>query len=229
MRRFAPAGRVLTILGIFIGGFSSFAFAVSASNQEDRVMLELAAMGNRGATVLRTREYVLTVLQNRSGCSEWFQEANPEAEEIFRSLRYEIIEHENPNTLHQRDGYGAELWKNPWAAMSFELGGRNSTIRLNANGAFFKGIAPVVDLGMSRWLQPPAGRRALRVASFTGDSAQAQITILLHELAHVIGRIPEDSDSWDGRSGENTNEVLRHCKAEIRTTAKEKEKSRESN
>jgi hypothetical protein len=32
--------------------------------------------------------------------------------------------------------------------------------------------------------------------------------------AYLIGRLPEDDDSWDGRSTRNTSEVSRHCKAE---------------
>jgi len=75
-----------------------------------------------------------------------------------------------------------------------------------------------------RWLQPGSAHRVLRVASYSGDTLQAQVTILLHELGHVIGRIPEDSDSWDGRSGENTAEVLRHCKDEIRMIAKNRKR-----
>lgn len=183
-------------------------------------------MGRPGVMIARGREQVLTILQTQSGCSEWFQESNPAATEMFRSLHYEIAESESPNTLHLHDGFGAELWKNPWAATSFEFGGKNSTIRLNTNGAFFKGLLPVVDLGPPRWLPPPIGHRVLRVAWFSGGTQQAQITILLHELGHIIGRIPEDSDSWDGRSTENTIEVLRHCKDEIRAITKNK--SRES-
>src|SRR5215475_3905563 len=144
----ARAACAIAVVGVFvIGASSSGAFEENTFGQEDRVLFELAKMGKRGTTIARARGSVLTVLQDEGGCSEWFQEANPDAIEIFRSLHYEIVEHGNPNTVHQHDGYGAEFWKNPWAAMSFELSGRSSTIRLNANGAFFKGISPVVDLG----------------------------------------------------------------------------------
>jgi len=60
----------------------------------------------------------------------------------------------------------------------------------------------------------------LRVASYAGNSAPAQITALLHEFGHIIGRLPEDDDSWDGQSARNTAEVLRHCRSEIRSTAR---------
>jgi len=191
-------------------------------SDDDRVSAELATIGKRGATIARVREHTLAILRTESGCSEWFGQSNPEAADIFQSLHYELVESESASTFHQNDGYGAELWKSPWAAMSFEYGGRNSTIRLNTNGAFFRGLSPVVETGPRRWLQPPVIHRSLRVAWFSGDTLQAQITILLHELGHVIGRIPQDSDSWDGRSRENTVEVLRHCRDEIRTVTRNK-------
>jgi hypothetical protein len=64
-------------------------------------------------------------------------------------------------------------------------------------------------------LSRPAGYRLLVISSYPGNTPEAQITILLHELGHIIGRLPEDDDSWDGRSSRNTSEVLRHCKTEI--------------
>jgi hypothetical protein len=225
----ARIGRAIAIIAISTGVvFPVPAPAENLPGEGERVPVELAAMGKRGATIVRAREQVLTILQTDSGCSAWFEDTNPAATETFRSLHYEIVESESLNTLHLHDGYGAELWKNPWAATSYEFGGKNSTIRLNANGAFFKGVSPVVDLGPPRWLQPPIGHRVLRVAWFSGNTQPAQITILLHELGHVIGRIPEDSDSWDGRSAENTTEVLRHCKDEIRAITKAKDRSREA-
>src|SRR5712671_4800530 len=65
----------------------------------------------------------------------------------------------------------------------------------------------------------PAGNRMLTISSYNGDTPEAQITILLHELGHIIGRLPEDHDSWDGRSLRNTSEVSRHCKSETRAAA----------
>src|SRR5215475_13492791 len=98
---FARGAYAVAVFGAFVmGGSSSCALAESASTQEDRVILELATMGKRGAIIARTREYVITILQDQGGCSEWFQDANPDAREVFRSLHYEIVEHENPNTLH---------------------------------------------------------------------------------------------------------------------------------
>jgi hypothetical protein len=223
-RRFlARTLQAITIVGILAGAlFPARAFPEDLPGDDDRVSIELATMGKRGATIARVREHTLTILRAESGCSDWFERANPEAADIFRSLHYEVVESESASTFHQQDGHGAELWKDPWAATSFDYGGRNSTIRLNTNGAFFRGLSPVVEMGPRRWLQPPVAHRILQVAWFSGDTLQAQITILLHELGHVIGRIPKDSDSWDGRSAENTTEVLRHCRDQIRTVTRNK-------
>jgi hypothetical protein len=70
--------------------------------------------------------------------------------------------------------------------------------------------------GMFAW---PAGNFMLTISSYNGDTPEAQITILLHELGYIIGRLPEDEDSWDGRSIRNTSEVSRHCKTETRAAA----------
>jgi hypothetical protein len=68
-------------------------------------------------------------------------------------------------------------------------------------------------------LPRPAGNRLLVISSYAGNTPEAQITILLHELGHIIGRLPEDDDSWDGRSIRNISEVSRHCKTETRAAA----------
>jgi predicted Zn-dependent protease len=65
----------------------------------------------------------------------------------------------------------------------------------------------------------PRGNLTLTISTYNGDTPEAQITILLHELGHIIGRLPEDDESWDGRSLRNTAEVSRHCKIETRAAA----------
>src|ERR1700693_1994947 len=64
------------------------------------------------------------------------------------------------------------------------------------------------------------GNLMLTISSYNGNTPEAQITILLHELGHLIGRLPEDDDSWDGRSLRNTSDVSRHCKSETRAAAR---------
>jgi hypothetical protein len=189
------------------------------STDDALIQSELAAMGKRGEVIARTREQTLVILQSQNACSIWFREADPDSAEVFRSLHYKIKEDEPSYVVHMKDGQGGGPFKHPWVARSFQDGGRNSTVELNSGGAFFSAVSPVLELDYRTTLRWPAGMHRLGVASFLGNTAGAQITTLLHELGHIVGRIPEDDDSWDGRSSRNTEEVLRHCKRDIRAEA----------
>src|SRR5258708_19672429 len=98
---------------------------------------------------------------------------------------------------------------------SIEKGGRDSTIQLNANGPFFNHTSRIMQLDPGGMFMRPSGNLMLTISSYNGDTPEAQITILLHELGHIIGRLPEDDDSWDVRSSPNTSHALPHCNTEI--------------
>jgi hypothetical protein len=134
-------------------------------------------------------------------------------------LHFEM-EMDGPSYVYgMRDIEHGELLKHPWAAKSIEYGGRNSTIILNANGPFFNRSSVVMQVDRRGMLARPEGIRLLTISSYEGNTPGARITILLHELGHIIGRLPEDDDSWDGRSSRNTSEMQRHCNAETRAAA----------
>jgi hypothetical protein len=188
-------------------------------NKDDCVVLELSALGKPGDTITRAREQVIDILQHGNACSAWFQEADPDAAGVFRSLHFEL-EMRGPSYVYgMRDNERGQLFKHPWAARSIENGGLNSTVLLNANGPFFNRTSRIMQLDPRGMLLQPGGNRLLVVSSYNGNTPEAQITILLHELGHIIGRLPEDDDSWDGRSFRNTSEVSRHCKSETRAAA----------
>jgi hypothetical protein len=201
-------------------------FAPSRSHSErtpnqddDRVALELSALGKQGDTIARARGQVLDILQHGNACTVWFQEAGPDPAEVFRSLHFEL-EMRGPSYVYgMRDQERRLLFKHPWAARSTQYGGSDSTIVLNANGPFFNRTSVVMQLDPRGMLARPDGIRLLTVSSYEGNTPEAQITILLHELGHIIGRLPEDADSWDGQSSRNTAEVQRHCKNETRAAA----------
>jgi hypothetical protein len=198
---------------------SSPFYLVNASNYDDRVVLELSALGKQGDTIARAREQVLEILQQGNACTAWFQGADPDPAEVLRSLHF-ALEMKGPSYVYGiRDSRGGQIFKHPWAARSIEDGGRDSTILLNANGPFFNRTSFVMQLGTRGMPARFDGNRLLTVSSYQGNTPEAQITILLHELGHIIGRLPEDGDSLDGRSSRNTSEVLRHCKAETRAAA----------
>jgi len=189
-------------------------YSESVSMIDDRFMLELSALGKQGDTIARAREQVLEILQQGNACTAWFQGADPDPAEVVRSLHF-ALEMRGPwYVFGIRDSRGGQFFKHPWAARSIENGGQGSTILLNANGPFFNRTSFVMQMPTGH-----DGDRLLTVSSYQGNTPEAQITILLHELGHIIGRLPEDDDSLDGRSSRNTSEVVRHCRTEIRATA----------
>jgi hypothetical protein len=198
---------------------SSQSYLECAPIHEEGVALELSTLGKQGDTIARARGQALEILQYGNACPAWFQEADPDATEVFRSLHFEL-ERRGPSYVYgMRDQERGLLLKHPWAAKSTQYGGAKSTILVNANGPFFTRTAIVMQLDSKGWPARPDGMRLLTVSSYQGNTPEAQITILLHELGHVIGRLPEDADSWDSQSSRNTSEVLRHCKAEIHAAA----------
>ena len=188
--------------------------------ESERIQRDLLALGTPGETILRIRDQVLKILENENGCTAWFQEADPDPAGTFRSLHF-MLEEDGPSYVFAIKEIGqAEIFKHPYVARSWENAGRNSTIRLNPNGAFFKRASVVLERDRKGGPLGLGGLHELRVASYSGNSAPAQITALLHELGHITGRLPEDDDSWDGQSGRNTAEVLRHCRSEVGSIAR---------
>jgi hypothetical protein len=189
------------------------------STENDPVQGELAAMNKPGVTVARAREQVLVILQTENACSAWFRQTTPDSAEVFRSLHYEI-EQDRPSYVSRiTDAQGRERLKHPWGARSAQNAGRNSLIELNTDGPFFSSVSLIMQVDPAGALVRPNGYRVLTVAAFRGNTTEGRVTILLHELGHIVGRLPEDADSWDGHSLRNTEEVLRHCKHDIRATA----------
>jgi hypothetical protein len=224
-RRFELRQRVIAAAAVACALFApSPSYSVSASKYDDPVLLELSALGKTGDTIARAREQVLEILQQGNACTAWFQGADPDPAEVVRSLHF-ALELRGPSYIYgTQDSHGWQVFKHPWGAKSMENGGRGSTILLNVNGPFFNRTSVVMQLDPTGMLPRTDGNRLLRISSYEGNTPEAQITILLHELGHIIGRLPEDSDSFDGRSSLNTSEVMRHCKTETRVAAHNSER-----
>ena len=165
------------------------------------------------------KQRVQSILREENGCSVWFREANPDPAGVFDSLQIEIGKKNRGYVLRSVDRKGDPVYKHPWGAWSNQLAGRHSVVEINPAGPFFVLSLPIMEVGGGASLVSFEGNRVLTVGGFAGDTPEAQIVMLLHELAHVIGRIPEDNDSWDGRSTRNSEEVVRNCKKEIQNYA----------
>jgi hypothetical protein len=88
--------------------------AERSSNQDERVVLELSALGRRGDTIARAREQVLDILQQKNACTAWFQESDPAPAEVFRSLHFEL-EQQGPSLVYgMRVADHGLIFKHPW-------------------------------------------------------------------------------------------------------------------
>jgi hypothetical protein len=198
------------------------AAASACKSDVDPIQMQLLAMGRRGDTIARIRQMVLEILQNRYACAAWYREVDPDPAATFRSLVFVLDAKASPYVFTLRDDRDNLHFKHPYVASATENAGRNSAIQLNVNGAFFNRSSAVFEAAPDGGPARPGGMRTLRVDSYPGDTPEAQLTAMLHELGHVVGRIPEDTDSLDGQSARNTAEVLRYCRSEIQAIAKRK-------
>jgi hypothetical protein len=181
---------------------------------------ELSSLGPRGELIARVRNQTLQILQSDNSCKTWFEEADPNAAGVFRSLHYDIDLNGTATIYSTTDNFGDLLFKHPWGARSVENSGRNSFIELNGNGPFFVRKTRVMPSEAKLAAILPNEPQSVLIGPYEGATPEAQITIMLHELGHIVGRLPRDDNSWNGRSSDNTREVLRHCKKEIRQAAR---------
>jgi hypothetical protein len=135
---------------------------------------------------------VLEILEGQNSCAAWYQESDTDVAEVFRSLHYEVYLKGTPFVNAARNNQGFMVYKDPWAGMVTSSAGREGTILINRNGPFFVRHSLVVSASTEA---PQTPWRRLTVGAFSGDSDGARMIVLLHELGHIIRRIPEDDDS----------------------------------
>jgi hypothetical protein len=173
-------------------------------------------MGKPGLAVALARDKVSEILQSENSCSAWFRKADPNATATFASLKF-VIDPKGPQyILGWRTDTGVTLFKHPYSASAWEGAGANSVVKLNANGPFFVRGSVVMWQANAGGFRYAIGWHMLQVGSYAGNTLAAQITTLLHEFGHVVGRIPEDTDELSGQSGRNTQEVIHYCHAQIK-------------
>jgi hypothetical protein len=186
----------------------------------DPVQENLAAMGKTGQKIMQARERVLDILETENACSAWFRERDASPAATFRTLGYAIDRHGEEIVHVSRDEASQYTYRDPYVARVGQDTGAYATITLNALGAFFQTAAPTVVAPKEGGFSKIGGPRSLSIGPYTGDSAPARTLALLHEFGHVINLLPVDFDNEDGKSVQNTREVLRFCRAEIDSKAK---------
>src|SRR5256885_5304181 len=219
---FAVRYPAVAVLGFFYLLFASpavycqnYAFA-----PPDPVRTHLLALGKPGQTIEQAREKVLEILEEPNGCADWFAAANPDAANIFAGLPYSLDENGRSYITAMRTDAGAMLYIDPYSGSTRQNAGVHAVITLNIHGPFFSNAAFLMRQDINGSAPRRDGWRPLQIASYPGNTLAAQILTLLHELGHVIGRIPDDSDELRGQSTRNTQDVLHHCRGAIKASTR---------
>jgi hypothetical protein len=181
----------------------------------DLVQEDLATMGKPGQKILRARDKVLKILQTESACSAWFQEKDSNPTDTFRTLSFAVDRKADDFVLETKEPNNMNTFRNPYVAKVFQGDGRYATITINTNGAFFSPMATVVEVWKGGGPVSHGGPRLTNVGPYAVNTMQAQVLVLLHEFGHVLDLLPADANNVDGKSVQNTNEVLRFCRPEI--------------
>lgn len=182
----------------------------------------LLTLGSDGEAIQQARMEVLSLLSEPNSCSAWFQTAEPEVAEKFRSLVFAVDAAGSGDILKLDSWSKDDGYYQPYVARTGQNVGWGSTITLNQNGAFFKKIAPVrvvSNFNDKGYFKPS---RSLVVGAYEGATLRARIVALLHELGHVVNLLPMDSGVPSGPSisVQNTEKVLHYCGAQIRAHKK---------
>jgi hypothetical protein len=185
------------------------------SASTDTVRDDLNTMGKQGQSILRARDKVVAILQTQNACTDWYRTKSPDPAAVFRSLTFSVDRNGDGFVRRTQETEGVEMIRNPYVASVEQNGGADSTVTINANGAFFYPAANMVEDRFKGGPLDFAGARGIAVGPYSGGSFRAQVLVLLHEFGHVIDLLPEDRDDRDGKSRQNTLEVLRACRAEV--------------
>jgi hypothetical protein len=183
---------------------------------------ELKSLGAQGQVIQQARAEVLLILTGENACSAWYRNAEPEAAEKFRSLRFAVDLAGAGEILKKADWREDPFYYQPYVARTGQNVGWGSTITVNGNGAFFRSQASVrivdtaTDAGYFKSFRP------LLVGGFRGATLEARVLTILHEYGHILDMIPIDvgGPSAPIVSMHNTETVLRHCKPQIQAAAK---------
>jgi hypothetical protein len=181
----------------------------------DVVQAELDAMGKAGRKISRAREKVLEILQTENACRAWFEERDSNPAATFRTVSFALDLHGDEFVLESKDMGPMNIFRNPYVAKVMQGDGPYATVTLNTKGAFFSTMAKVLEVRREGGPSSFHGTYLLHVGPYDGDTLPAQIITLLHEFGHVLDLLPADEHNVGGKSVQNTDEVVRFCRAEV--------------
>jgi hypothetical protein len=190
----------------------------------DPVVEELMALGERGLLILRAREEVVEILEGQNRCAAWFAQAEPDAARKFRSLHYGIDESGSEYILKIQSAEGGWRLQQPYVASTLEGASAGSTITINGKGAFFQVRSGLRIVSKSGGPGGLSTSQLLHIDLYVGGTHSARVVALLHEFSHIAGLLPADGGSLAGAelSTQNTQIVLRHCRAQVEAAGKRK-------
>jgi hypothetical protein len=191
------------------------------NDEVDTVPAELSALGKAGVKIVRAREGVLAILRSDNACTEWFASKDATPAATFQSLTFVLDKHGPQDIFESAAAESILLWRQPYVASATQDGGAHTSITINVNGAFYRPQGNVLKVFQEGGPVQSDGTRLLTVGSYRGDTLQAEMVTLLHELGHIIDLLPEDADNLDGKSVKNTDAVLRHCREEVESRAQQ--------
>jgi hypothetical protein len=198
----------------------TFPAKLTCRQSDDAVAEELRKMAKPGHKILNARQRILEILESQNACSGWYKLREPDPAATFRTISY-ALDNQGEEFVHETKGNLSEtVYRNPYVARVVQDAGAGATITLNLHGAFFRFVGPTLSHAKEGGTSRLGGVRTLGVGPYPGDSLKAQILTLLHEFGHVLGILPIDYNNVDGKSMQNSIEVLRYCRAEIEAPAK---------
>jgi hypothetical protein len=187
----------------------------ACNDSGDVVLAELSLFGRAGVKIARAREEVLEILRSENACTEWFRSKDGKPADTFQSLDFLIDQRGPKDVFESKMTPSTIIFRQPYVARATQDGGAHTVITINAHGAFYRAQGNTLKVVPEGGPVQADGTQPLTVGAYRGDTLPARMVTLLHEFGHIIDLLPGDTDNLDGKSMRNTDEVLRHCRAEV--------------
>ena len=181
----------------------------------DAVREQLSTTGRQGHEILQAREKVLQILQSDNTCAQWYRSKDADPAATFRTLSFELGPKGDEYALENKESGALYIIRNPYVARVFQGDGSYATVTLNPHGAFFSPMATLMEAPKEGGPVSFRGVRQLHVGPYGGGTLRAQVVTLLHEFGHLLELLPPDREDYEGKSVQNTMEVLRFCRPQV--------------